>query len=218
MHTAEAIAEFLIAEGVPVRGFHEGDDMLDGEVTISEAVHVQVSSDSDDLPIVGREAPDGVFHYRRTASLADLPDNILFAEAEAIRLLVALAGFIQTDTGGGCTAFMHEKGNGLRYSLLTDGGDPIYPRWLDKPVLVGWYTTDGYDIGTIECPNVKEGIKAALLDIRDTSAIPTAEQLACPHPAEAQAEEGRGNRSLVAGEVDDDLREVAVCKACGWER
>jgi hypothetical protein len=217
MHSAKYIAEFLISEGIPVRGVHEGDDLIDGEVTISEAVHVQVSSVSDDLPIVGREGPDGVFHYRRTPSLADLPDDVRYAEAEAIRLLVNAAGFIQTDTGGRCTAYLHEKAD-LRYSLLTDAGDPTYPRWLDKPVLVGWYTADGYDIGTIECPNVKEGIKAALLDIQATEAIPNAEQLACPHPQDEQVDEGRGAVRVVAGEVDNSLRQVTVCTVCGWER
>lgn len=86
MHTARAIARLLKAEGIPVRGFAEGDEMVDGEVTISDAVHVQVPSLTDDLPLVCRWSPDReVLYTKPVPSLRSLPAEVRLAEAEANR-------------------------------------------------------------------------------------------------------------------------------------
>jgi hypothetical protein len=52
-----------------------------------------------------------------------------------------LVGFHIAMTGGGCTAFCYEFGNG-RYLLITDRDGTSEPESLDVPIYVGLYSHD----------------------------------------------------------------------------
>lgn len=73
---AKTLAELLEAYGANVVKFTEGDDLVDGEVEISDTVHVQVPTHGG-LPGVVEEREDSTFFfYPERNSIKALLDDI----------------------------------------------------------------------------------------------------------------------------------------------
>lgn len=86
---ASTVAKRLRALGVPVLRHNEGDDEVDGQVDITETIHVQVGTYDNLLTVCRKEGEGddfGEVSYRNTADLEVVREDIARAQREATYL------------------------------------------------------------------------------------------------------------------------------------